>query len=392
MSSSCASPSPPSTSLPKDHQRSHPNIDIVDVSADESGDANDGNDSGAISSDEATISEVGTVQLLAKPKPASTIDDVVPTDDAVIADSIITSIPGPASPSREDADQQQQQKILRRLSNSSLTSSTTSGSGTNIAAKSASGDKYVVAPKNGSSNNNGVISLNNGNAFSSIRSGVYRRRTRGSISDSITSTGSECDNWRENMGKTWEPLPEQRSASSSSALLQQQSQHQQQQLSQQQRGRTTSTSSNSAGVAAAATADEKSANLNSTTKNGIIVTYPPVSNKNKWNHYHHQNNNHHLHQQQHHHYQGMGPSNGMSASSRSNGPSPPPPPPPVHPDQHVVYEFSFPSECIGRLIGKGGRNLQQMTKETNAQISVRKEPLNAESQVFHIRTCCFLAA
>ena len=58
-----------------------------------------------------------------------------------------------------------------------------------------------------------------------------------------------------------------------------------------------------------------------------------------------------------------------------------PPPPPAHQNQHVVYEFEFPSEHVGKLIGKGGRNLQQMMKETNTKMAVRTQTLRADYQV-----------
>jgi len=54
------------------------------------------------------------------------------------------------------------------------------------------------------------------------------------------------------------------------------------------------------------------------------------------------------------------------------------------PDDIVIYEFEFPSELCGRLIGKGGRNLQQLMIETNTRLALRKQPFTEDHQIVSV--------
>lgn len=54
------------------------------------------------------------------------------------------------------------------------------------------------------------------------------------------------------------------------------------------------------------------------------------------------------------------------------------------PDDIVIYEFEFPSELCGRLIGKGGRNLQQLMMETNTRLALRKQPFTEDHQIVSV--------
>lgn len=144
------------------------------------------------------------------------------------------------------------------------------------------------------------------------------------------------------MGKSWEPLAEPRTSQS-----------------QQRVGKKVSPQNSSSEVSVSQ--DAVDVNRDSSSNNGIIVTYPsaPGVSKSRWNN---------------------------NGSHTPNGATPPPPPPPAHSNhQHVVYEFEFPSELIGRLIGKGGRNLQQMMKETNTQIGVRKQQSRSDHQIVTVQ-------
>jgi len=54
------------------------------------------------------------------------------------------------------------------------------------------------------------------------------------------------------------------------------------------------------------------------------------------------------------------------------------------PGDVVIYEFEFPSELCGRLIGKGGRNLHQTMAETNTRMTLRKQPFNEDHQIVSV--------
>ena len=142
------------------------------------------------------------------------------------------------------------------------------------------------------------------------------------------------------MGKTWEPLTEPRPAPRQQP---------------QKRGSVGKRNSPQASSADESANHPSNDSRDSPVDNGILITYPqaPSVSKSRWN------NN------------GSGTPNGAT----------PPPPPAQSNHQHVVYEFEFPSQLIGRLIGKGGRNLQQMMKETGTQIGVRKQQSRPDHQV-----------
>ena len=53
-------------------------------------------------------------------------------------------------------------------------------------------------------------------------------------------------------------------------------------------------------------------------------------------------------------------------------------------DVMTVYEFEFPAELCGRLIGKGGRNLQQLMEQSNVTATVRKQPFEEKQQVVSV--------
>ena len=47
----------------------------------------------------------------------------------------------------------------------------------------------------------------------------------------------------------------------------------------------------------------------------------------------------------------------------------------------VVFEFDFPTEYCGRLIGKGGKNVNQLKARTGAEISLKRKPFTVDFQV-----------
>lgn len=54
------------------------------------------------------------------------------------------------------------------------------------------------------------------------------------------------------------------------------------------------------------------------------------------------------------------------------------------PGDVIIYEFEFPSELCGRLIGKGGKNLQQLMIETNTRLALRKQPFTEDHQIVSV--------
>ena len=302
-------------------------------------------DSGANSSDEAPVcsavdagvdeqifavaSSVVTTKLIAEKNAFLDSASAIPQSPLREVDEKKSDLSLPQRQQQDNHDPQDQQFPKRCLSNSSIVSHKSSSS--NFAAPN--GEKIYSSKNNGWSGT------------------IGRRRTRGSMSDSVTSTGSECDNWRENMGKTWEPLPEPRPSPPPPEPRPTPP------PPTQQRGTADKRISPQASSADISTNQHPSDEIRDSSGNtGIIITYPEapsVSSKGRWNN---------------------------NGTRTPNGATPPPPPAQSN-HQHVVYEFEFPSELIGRLIGKGGRNLQQMMKETGTQIGVRKQQSRTDHQV-----------
>ena len=50
---------------------------------------------------------------------------------------------------------------------------------------------------------------------------------------------------------------------------------------------------------------------------------------------------------------------------------------------YVIFEFDFPSELCGRLIGKGGKNINVIKNKSRAEVSLRRQPFSKDCQ-----TCC----
>ena len=50
--------------------------------------------------------------------------------------------------------------------------------------------------------------------------------------------------------------------------------------------------------------------------------------------------------------------------------------------EYVIYEFDFPSELCGRLIGKQGKNINVIKAKSGAEISLRRKPFSRDFQ------CC----
>lgn len=54
------------------------------------------------------------------------------------------------------------------------------------------------------------------------------------------------------------------------------------------------------------------------------------------------------------------------------------------PGEIVIYEFEFPSELCGRLIGKGGRNLHMMMTDSDTRMALRKQPFREDHQIVSV--------
>ena len=48
---------------------------------------------------------------------------------------------------------------------------------------------------------------------------------------------------------------------------------------------------------------------------------------------------------------------------------------------YVVFEFDFPSDYCGRLIGKMGKNINAIKNKTGAEISLKKKPFTRDYQI-----------
>ena len=47
----------------------------------------------------------------------------------------------------------------------------------------------------------------------------------------------------------------------------------------------------------------------------------------------------------------------------------------------VVYEFDFPTDYAGRLIGRLGKNVNQLKAKTGAEISLKKKQFSRDYQI-----------
>jgi len=205
-----------------------------------------------------------------------------------------------------------------------------------------------LLPKRNSCNNNldsGANSSDEAPLSSVVDDHIDENKSPAVYSNLETSVVAEINASLESARKTWEPLPEPRTT---------------QQQPQPQRGATSKRNSPSASSADITTSQDPS---DPSANNGIVVTYPEApsaSSKSRWN-------------------------NNGARTANGATPSPPLPPPAQSNHQHVVYEFEFPTELIGRLIGKGGRNLQQMMKETGTQIGVRRQQCRPDHQIVTVQ-------
>ena len=48
---------------------------------------------------------------------------------------------------------------------------------------------------------------------------------------------------------------------------------------------------------------------------------------------------------------------------------------------HIVYEFDFPSELCGRLIGRNGKNINILKDRSGVEITIKRKPYTKELQV-----------
>ena len=48
---------------------------------------------------------------------------------------------------------------------------------------------------------------------------------------------------------------------------------------------------------------------------------------------------------------------------------------------HIVYEFDFPSELCGRLIGRNGKNINILKDRSGIEITIKRKPYTKELQV-----------
>jgi A-kinase anchor protein 1 len=54
----------------------------------------------------------------------------------------------------------------------------------------------------------------------------------------------------------------------------------------------------------------------------------------------------------------------------------------INGDIHI-YQFAFPSELCGRLVGKHGKNINEVKDRSGAQITLVRQPFTKDSQI-----CC----
>ncbi|XP_064620259.1 A-kinase anchor protein 1, mitochondrial-like isoform X2 [Lineus longissimus] len=52
-------------------------------------------------------------------------------------------------------------------------------------------------------------------------------------------------------------------------------------------------------------------------------------------------------------------------------------------ETHITYQFAFPSELCGRMVGKHGRNINEIKDRSGAQITLLRQPFTKDAQV-----CC----
>ena len=60
-----------------------------------------------------------------------------------------------------------------------------------------------------------------------------------------------------------------------------------------------------------------------------------------------------------------------------------------HPSDITVYEFNFPTELCGRLIGRMGKNINQLKSSTGAQVSVGQNQHSTENQIVVVQGMAF---
>ena len=51
----------------------------------------------------------------------------------------------------------------------------------------------------------------------------------------------------------------------------------------------------------------------------------------------------------------------------------------------VRFEFNFPSELCGRLIGRGGKNIQHIKEQSGATVTLSSNPFTPEFQVCRVQ-------
>ena len=58
----------------------------------------------------------------------------------------------------------------------------------------------------------------------------------------------------------------------------------------------------------------------------------------------------------------------------------------------VRFEFNFPSELCGRLIGRGGKNIQHIKEQSGATVTLSSNPFTPEFQVCRVQgsSCKFI--
>ncbi len=53
-----------------------------------------------------------------------------------------------------------------------------------------------------------------------------------------------------------------------------------------------------------------------------------------------------------------------------------------------VFEFDFPTEYCGRLIGRNGKNINQIKHKTGAEISLKRKQFTRDYQICSVEGAC----